>query len=277
MEAKPLGWAARYAEAFELGSVVDRYGLRPPYPAETFDVLTSLVDAANSSVLDAGCGLGDLARPLAQRGHVVDAVDRSRAMLARARTMAGGDASTIRWVLGGVEDAPLAEAYGLIVCGDSIHWFDWPVVFERFHRCLAPRSHLALVSRDWRLGTVDRERLGRLYGQHSANRHFRALDPVTELERRGLFQRFGQLTTPAVAWRPTLTDVVAFHHSQSGFALEKMRDPAGFDRALAEEITRSLDVRPDGRYDLSVKATITWGRPRPASALEVLNSQTRRS
>jgi SAM-dependent methyltransferase len=262
MEGKPKAWAPEYAEWFELESVVDRYDLRPPYPAETFEVLTSLVDPANQRVLDAGCGLGDLARPLAQLVASVDAVDRSAAMLARGRRLPGGAGTNLRWVLGGIEDAPLAEVYGLIVCGDSIHWFDWPVVFERFRRCLAPQGHLAVVQRHWRLGDVDTERLAELYAEHSANRHFVPLDPVTALESRGLFEKYGSHTTAAVAWRPTVSELIGCHHSQNGFALEKMDDPAAFDLALAREVGRSLDTGADGRYDLSLDATITWGRPR---------------
>jgi SAM-dependent methyltransferase len=262
MEAKPKAWAPEYAQWFELESVVDRYDLRPPYPAETFAVLTSLVDPANQRVLDAGCGLGDLARPLAQLVARVDAVDRSAAMLARGRRLPGGAGTSLRWVLGGIEDAPLAEVYGLIVCGDSIHWFDWPVAFERFRRCLAPQGHLAVVQRHWRLGDVDTERLAGLYAEHSANRHFVPLDPVTALESRGLFEKYGSHTTAAVAWRPTISELIGCHHSQNGFALEKMDDPAAFDLALAREVGRSLDTGADGRYDLSLDATITWGRPR---------------
>jgi SAM-dependent methyltransferase len=93
----------------------------------------------------------------------------------------------------------LAEVYGLVVCGDSIHWFDWPVVFERFRRCLAPPGSLAIVQRRWRLGDVDTERLAELYAEHSANRHFVPLDPVTALESRGLFEKAGSHTTAAVA------------------------------------------------------------------------------
>jgi SAM-dependent methyltransferase len=264
MEPKPEGWASEYAEWFELGSVADRYDLRPPYPAETFDVLTTLVDPVNQCVLDAGCGPGDLARPLARLVAAVDAVDRSEAMLARGRTLPGGAAANLRWVLGAVEDAPLADAYGLVVCGDSLHWFDWPVVFERFRRRLAPRGHLAIVERRWRLGDVDPERLAELYAEHSANRHFAPLDLVTALEQRDLFERIGRRTTADVDWRPTLTELIGCHHSQNGFALEKMDDPEAFDRALAAEVSRSLEVGADGRYDLSLEATVTWGRPRQA-------------
>ena len=261
MESKPRGWAADYAAWFDLVSVAERYGLRPPYPDQTFDLLASLVDPADRSVLDAGCGLGELARPLTRRVERVDAVDRSAAMLARGRTMDGGDAANLGWVLGTVEQAPLAPAYGLIVCGDSIHWFDWSVALPRFSRSLTPQGRLALVQRRWLQRALIRERLAPLYARHSANTDFEPLDPVTELEWRGLFERLGEQTMTAAAWRPTLDELIGCHHSQNGFALEKMDDPDAFDRELADELTRSLHPGVDGRYDLVVDATITWGRP----------------
>jgi SAM-dependent methyltransferase len=263
VEAKPKACASEYAEWFELASVVARYDLRPPYPAETVDVLTSLVDPANQRVLDAGCGLGDLARPLARLVASVDAVDRSEAMLSWGRRLPGAGAN-LRWVLGGIEDAPLAELYGLVVCGDSIHWFDWPVAFERFRRCLASQGNLAVVQRHWRLGDMNTERLAELYAEHSANRHFVALDPVTALERRGLFAKSGSHTTAAVAWRPTMSELIGCHHSQNGFALEKMDDPAAFDLAGARghRFTRGRrrwQVRPEPRRDHHLGSTSSAG------------------
>jgi hypothetical protein len=109
---------------------------------------------------------------------------------------------------------------------------------------------------------VDTERLAELYAEHTANRHFVPLDPVTAIEGRGLSEKSGSHTTAAVAWRPTINELLGCRHSQNGFALEKMADPAAFDLALVREVGRSLEAGADGRYDLSLDATITWGRPR---------------
>jgi 2-polyprenyl-3-methyl-5-hydroxy-6-metoxy-1,4-benzoquinol methylase len=76
---QPAGWAEEYAAAFEVESVADHYDLRPTYPDTTFDLLVDLLDRTVPKVLDAGCGPGDLARPLARRSVRVDAVDRSAA------------------------------------------------------------------------------------------------------------------------------------------------------------------------------------------------------
>ena len=42
--------------------------------------------------------------------------------------------------------------------------------------------------------------------------------------------------------------------------IEKMDDPDGFDRELAEAFDDLVPVH-DGRYELDVTATVTWGRP----------------
>ncbi|MBO0846882.1 MAG: class I SAM-dependent methyltransferase [Nocardioides sp.] len=136
MEAKPPGWAAEYAAWFDDESVAAHYPLRPPYRPETIDVLVRLLDPATSAVLDAGCGPGDLARPLAGRVARVDALDRASAMLAVGRGQHGGRAPNLRWVHGTVESAGLTGPYGLIVCGDSIHWFDWSTALPRFEDTL---------------------------------------------------------------------------------------------------------------------------------------------
>jgi hypothetical protein len=103
-----------------------------------------------------------------------------------------------------------------------------------------------------------------LYAHHSANKDFLPLDPVTELEHRGLFQRVGEQTIAGAPWRPTLEELIGCHHSQNGFALEKMDDPEAFDRELAHELRCNLEADSDGRYDLTYDTTIVWGRPAAA-------------
>src|SRR5688500_3903211 len=64
MHPKPKQFATQYASIFGDASVVSAYPYRPPYPAETFELLLSLLDAdaETRTVLDAGCGLGVIAR-----------------------------------------------------------------------------------------------------------------------------------------------------------------------------------------------------------------------
>ena len=107
MEPKPSGWDRRYAEWFDDSSVVENYRYRPEYPAALFTLLASLA-GRSGAVLDAGCGPGDIARPLAPLVGRVDAVDLSPRMVSEGRRRAGGDASNLAWLVGPIEDVPLA-------------------------------------------------------------------------------------------------------------------------------------------------------------------------
>jgi SAM-dependent methyltransferase len=259
MDPKPAVWGPAYSAAFRELSVVDRYHLRPSYPAETFDVLASLTEGR--PVLEAGCGLGELARGLAPQVPRVDAVDISAPMVERGRQLPGGDAANLRWTVAAIEDAALEPPYGLVVAGESIHWFDWAVAFSRFESLLEPEGSLALVYRNWLHEERFREQLRPIYRRHSSNPDYRRLDAVEELERRGLFEQRGKHTTAPVAWRPTLEELLAAHHSTSGFVLERQSDPEAFDAELGTALRDMLEER-DGRLELEVTAGITWGRPR---------------
>src|SRR2546423_11398188 len=137
MDPKPAVWGPAYSAAFRELSVVERYHLRPSYPAETFDVLASL--AGGRAVLEAGCGLGELARGLAPQVPRVDAVDISAPMVERGRQLPGGDVANLRWAVAAIEDAALEPPYGLVVAGESIHWFDWQVALSPVEALLAPQ------------------------------------------------------------------------------------------------------------------------------------------
>jgi SAM-dependent methyltransferase len=263
IEPKPKGWASKYGAWFDEESVASRYCFRPPYPAETFELLAPLASDSPRNVLDAGCGLGDLARHLAPLVDRVDAVDRSQAMLAKGRTFPGADAANLNWIEAAIEDAPLDPPYSLIVAGDSVHWFDWGPTMKIFSDALSPRGVLALVTRDWARDPSLRARLGAIYSRHGANPDFAPLDPVDELARRGLFEQLGQRATGCEPWSPTRAELIGCHHSQNGFVLEKMRDAAEFDRELIEAVEELVPVS-NGRFDLDVVATIIWGLPRAA-------------
>jgi SAM-dependent methyltransferase len=258
MEPKSRGWSDRYASAFTQASVVERYRFRPPFPPATFELLAEL--ARGGAVLDAGCGPGDIARELAPRVARVDAVDVSARMIECGRHEPGGAAANLRWVLAPIEEAPLAPPYDLIVGGDSIHWFEWEVTFPRFVTALADRGVLAIVHRVWLDRPELQERLAPVYQRHSSNPDFQPLETIAELERRGLFQRGGERRFGPLPWRPTLEELLACLHSQSGFVLERQKDPAAFDaevRAVVEELVEERD----GHLELEASATVTWGRP----------------
>jgi SAM-dependent methyltransferase len=261
MEPKPSGWSSEYGAWFREPSVAERYDFRPPYPEEVFDVLASLLQDGPRTVLDAGCGTGDLARRLASRVDHVDAVDQSTAMLEQGRVLPGGDAENLSWIESPIETASIDPPYGLVVAGESVHWFDWELALPRFASLLAPNGMLALVYRDWIRAPELAARLRPIYSSHAAKTDFTRKDVVEELERRARYKQVGTHTTAPEPWRPTLDELIGCHHSQSGFVLEKMSDADGFDREVAEVIDELVTVREDGRYELDVVATVVWGRP----------------
>ena len=260
MEAKPAGWASGYASWFGLQSVADRYPSRPPYPEEVFAVLTSLVAPAARTVLDAGCGVGDLARPLAPLVDRVDAVDPSSPMLVRGADLPGGDAMNLRWIHSGIEERGATAAVrvdrvrrqrSLVRLGGRVDAVFGLTRTRRLHGDRAAR----LVGRGRPASPI----CALIYASHGANPDFQPLDPVVELERRGLFERAGEHVTAPATWSPTLDTLIACHHSQNGFVLEKMRDPAAFDRELADVMA---DIATDdGRLPFEVVARIVWGMP----------------
>src|SRR5690348_10816627 len=109
MRPKPKHWQPEYGAWFQDAGIVAAYPNRPPYPPETFTILTGLLAPdAPRTVLDVGCGTGDLARRLAPLVERVGAVDLSAGMIARGKRLPGGADPRIRWIHAAAEDAPLA-------------------------------------------------------------------------------------------------------------------------------------------------------------------------
>ena len=96
-----------------------------------------------SDVLDVCCGTGLLAAELAARGYRVTGVDASQAMLARARSLLGPDATLIRATL---PDLPLERTFDAVTC--TLDGFTYlapdnlPPTFEALARVLRPGGWL---------------------------------------------------------------------------------------------------------------------------------------
>ncbi|HLZ27366.1 MAG TPA: class I SAM-dependent methyltransferase [Chloroflexota bacterium] len=255
----PLG--EEFGRQFSDPSVVAAYHLRPPYPPATFDILLELLGDRPSNVLDAGCGTGDVARPLARLVQRVDAVDRSEAMLARGRHLPGGDAAGLNWVHGRLEDAPLRPPYGLVTCAESLHWMDWRVVLPRFAAALVAGGYVAIVVRHQRR-TPWADAAWQVGGRYSTNEASGSYDLVRELEERDLFARVGSRETATVDVRQSLDDFVESYHSRNGLSRDRLTPAA----AAAFDAEMRAAVAPfcsdDDTVELHISASVTWGLPK---------------
>lgn len=250
-----------YGSQFGDASIVAAYRHRPPYPDETVDILAELLGNGPRTILDAGCGSGDLTIPLARVAERVDAVDPSSAMLAVAKRRPGADDPRIRWINATMEDASLEPPYGLITAGESLHWMDWPVVLPRFRDLLAEGRCVALVEREERSNPWWAELL-KIIGAFSTNRDFRPYKLVELLEERHLFQKLGSKGTAPVPVEQTIDDYVESIHSRNGFSRDRMT--ADSARAFDAAARRLLDgFTSNGVIRFEVAGSIVWGEPAP--------------
>ena len=259
MEPKPKHLGAEYASQFQDAGVVESYRHRPEYPADTFRILSELVQDEPRSVLDVGCGTGYVARALVGYVDSVDAVDFSERMIVMAKSLPNGNHSGISWLHGPVEEVPLTPPYALITAGNSLGWMDWHVVFPRFKESLTPNGYLALVGQThspvpWN------DDLMRIIQTYSTNRDYAAYSLVDELQRRGLFSVMGTATTePVPFWQP-IHDYIESFHARNGFSRESMTE--GNARAFDDEAAALVSgFCPSGEVVLWVLGTVVWGKP----------------
>jgi len=191
---KPKHLTPEYGAQFSEPSVASAYRCRPPYPDEVYTLLDRLLGHAPRVVLELGCGLGEIARRLAAQTDRVDAVEPSRAMLALARRLPGGEQRNLQWYECTAEAFAYRPGYGLVIAAESLHWMEWDRVLPAIRVALAP--HGSLVVLDRRLDTVPWwTALRPLIPRYSTNSDFQPYDLLDELARRQLFHPAGRTTT----------------------------------------------------------------------------------
>ncbi|MCZ7437703.1 class I SAM-dependent methyltransferase [Micromonospora sp. WMMC241] len=127
---------------------------RRGYPPEVLDALTATFHlGAEDTVIDLGCGTGQLSIPLAARIGAVLGVDPEPDMLALARS-AGVEAGTTNatWMLGGDRDLPAlsrslgGRTVGALTVAVAIHFMDRDTLFEAVRPLLRPGGGIAVVT-----------------------------------------------------------------------------------------------------------------------------------
>jgi SAM-dependent methyltransferase len=259
MKPKPEYLRLVHAARFQEEEVANSYHLRPSYPAETFDILVSLMRGQSGAVLDVGAGTGDVARHLAPRVERVDAVDFSRAMIARGKQLPNGDHPHLNWIYGRAEDAPLSPPYALVTAGQSLHWMDWDIVLPRFRKAIDPAGFLAILNVEI-LVTRWNDELIKIIRRFSTNPHYKPVDLIKELEVRGLYRREGEQRTAPVLFTQSLEDYIESFHARSSLSRGGMgqENAAAFDRAVANLVAAFTTA---GQVTLEINGHVVWGRP----------------
>ncbi len=113
--------------------------------AQPFLDLAALVRPGPAlSVVDLGCGTGELTADLHQRlgAAVTLGIDRSAAMLAKSAAFAGGG---LRFEQGDIANFRGDAAWGVVFSNAALHWLpDHPALFARLAAAVAPRGQLAV-------------------------------------------------------------------------------------------------------------------------------------
>jgi MPBQ/MSBQ methyltransferase len=105
------------------------------------EALYRLVPPGTHSILDVGCGLGDVASKLAARGHAVTAISPDKN---HGRYLKRVD-SKVRFVQARYQSFESADRYDLVLMSESQNYFQPDVCFAQTARHLSANGHL-LVS-----------------------------------------------------------------------------------------------------------------------------------
>ena len=135
-----------YGRVFnEIADEYDRH--RPAYPDALIDRACEVAGLApGASVLEIGCGTGQLTRSLLTRGLRVMAVEPGEQLIARARDQLAG-AGEVQFVGGRLEDASVPRArYQAVFSASAIHWVDPDVSWRKITDALVDGGTVALVS-----------------------------------------------------------------------------------------------------------------------------------
>ncbi len=197
--------AVRRRRRTAFGQIAERYDrYRPGYPAGLADALVATARLGpGGSVLEIGCGTGQLTGLLRDRGLRVTALDVSAPMIAVARQRVTG--AGVSFQVSSFEEFPAeAASYDLVVSADAFHWVDPEVRYTKTQDALRPGGWLAVIACDDSYdeplqGVVERMWIAR--SEHGSA-WLRTPKPTVADEMRAS-GRFGAVVEAVREWRLT--------------------------------------------------------------------------
>ena len=131
--------------------IADLYAtVRPEVPLPAVDALWQRLGLeAGESVLEVGCGTGQLTKQLAVRGARVTAIDPGKRLLgACAKALAGHDVTLLESTFEAFE--PKQGPFDALAACQAAHWIEPGVFLDRTAAALGPAGRLGLL---WHLDT----------------------------------------------------------------------------------------------------------------------------
>jgi SAM-dependent methyltransferase len=137
------------------GDVAEYYAkFRRGYPPRALDTLQDVFNlGADDTVLDLGCGTGQLAVPLASRVRSVIGMDPEPDMLRLARESAAGqNVRNATWILGADTDIPSlgsllgSRSLGMAVIGQALHWMQHEELFRELSPLFRTGGGVAVIA-----------------------------------------------------------------------------------------------------------------------------------
>jgi SAM-dependent methyltransferase len=123
------------------GHAADYSAFRPGYPQSLIDYLAT-VAPATGTVLDCGCGGGQLSVPLASRFERVIATDASAQQIAHAEAHPQVEYRTAPAEASGLPDASV----DLVTVAQAAHWLDLPAFYGEVRRVAKSGGVVALIT-----------------------------------------------------------------------------------------------------------------------------------
>ncbi len=255
-----------HASRFKSKSVVERYGFRPPYHRDIIEFLISLIPEHATSVLDAGCGPGKIARELVEKIDHIDAIDFSEEMIRLGKSMPNGDNPKICWVHSRIEAAKLNPPYGLIVVGASLHWMELNSVFHKFKETLDPAGSLVIIDGDGPCNVPWVELRNDLIAEYSTYKDFVPFDAVKALESSGNFKLIEHRVMGPYNFNQTIDQFLNAEHSRASLSIEWLgkNKRNEFDCKMMEIIQPFIE---NSILKYQVKTRVVWGKPYTVSRI----------